>query len=147
MFQNTIERQICWGDLDSAGIVYYPRYYEWIDAAGHLFFDAIDLNMKDLGQKRQLQFSLAETGCRYLKPGRYLEKIKIVTHIADLGKKIVTLRHRIVGADDGVILAEGVEKRICVDVSNPERLRAKDIPEDIMAIFREKMGVPNENFR
>ena len=37
MFQNVIERQIGWGDLDPAGIVYYPRYYEWIDAAGHLF--------------------------------------------------------------------------------------------------------------
>jgi YbgC/YbaW family acyl-CoA thioester hydrolase len=141
MFQNVIERQIGWGDLDPAGIVYYPRYYEWIDAAGHLFFDAIALNMKDLGLKRQIQFSLAETGCRYLKPGRYLEKIRIITDIEDLGKKVVTLRHRIVGADDGVTLAEGLEKRICVDISNPERLRAKDIPEDILIILQEKKGV------
>ena len=65
--------------------------------------------MKDLGLKRQIQFSLAETGCRYLKPGRYLEKIRIITDIEDLGKKVVTLRHRIVGADDGVTLAEGLE--------------------------------------
>lgn len=140
MFQNISERQIGWGDLDPAGIVYYPRYYEWIDAAGHLFFDAITLNMKDLGQQRQIQFSLVETGCRYLKPGRYLEKIKIITDIEDLGKKVVTLRHRIVGAEDGSILAEGTEKRICVDISNPERLRAKDIPEDILTILREKKG-------
>jgi 4-hydroxybenzoyl-CoA thioesterase len=140
MFQHIIDRQIGWGDLDPAGIVYYPRYYEWIDAAGHLFFDAIGLNMKDLGLKRQLQFSLAETGCRYLKPGRYLEKIKIITDIEDLGKKVVTLRHRIVGAEDGIMLAEGTEKRICVDISNPERLRARDIPEDILTILREKKG-------
>jgi len=37
MMQNVVERKIMWGDLDSLGIVFYPRYYEWIDASGHLF--------------------------------------------------------------------------------------------------------------
>jgi len=28
MKQNIVERKIMWGDLDSLGIVFYPRYYE-----------------------------------------------------------------------------------------------------------------------
>jgi len=31
------------------GIVFYPRYYEWIDACGHLFFESIGLNIGKLG--------------------------------------------------------------------------------------------------
>jgi acyl-CoA thioesterase FadM len=37
MKQSIVERKIAWGDLDALGIVFYPRYYEWIDAAAHHF--------------------------------------------------------------------------------------------------------------
>ena len=43
MKQNVIERQIMWGDLDALGIVFYPRFYEWMDAAAHLYFAALGL--------------------------------------------------------------------------------------------------------
>jgi len=62
--KNTVHRKIMWGDLDSLGIVFYPRYYEWIDAAGHLFFDAIGLNLGSLMNERKIQFGLIETNCR-----------------------------------------------------------------------------------
>ena len=139
MFQFTRERQIGWGDLDSAGIVYYPRYYEWIDTTNHQLFDALGLNMKTLWQTRQLQFGLVETRCHYLQPGRYLDKIRIVSEIEDLGKKTVILKTRIIRIEEDVVLAEGMEKRICIDSSNPERMKAKDIPEDILAILGRKM--------
>ena len=138
MFQFTRERQIGWGDLDSAEIVYYPRYYEWIDATNHQMFDALGLNMRMLWQTRQLQFGLVETRCHYLQPGRYLDNIKIVSEIEDLGKKTVTLKSRIIRIADDVVLVEGMEKRICIDSSNPERMKAKDIPDDILAVLREK---------
>lgn len=140
MFQFVQERQIGWGDLDSAGIVYYPRYYEWIDGTNHLMFDSLGLNMKRLWQTRQLQFGLVETRCHYLQPGRYLDKIRIVTEIEELGKKTVTLKSRIIRTEDGVVLVEGMEKRICIDSSNPDRMKAKDIPDDILTILRQKKG-------
>jgi len=141
MFQYILERQIGWGDLDAAGIVYYPHYYEWIDTANHLMFDAIGLNHKILLQSRQLQFGLVESRCSYLKPGRYMDKIRVISEIEEIGKKTVTFKSRIVGAEDGSILVEGMEKRICIDASNPERMKARDIPEDILAILREKVAV------
>lgn len=56
MKQNIVERKIMWGDLDSMGIVFYPRYYEWIDACSHLFFESIDLNLVKLTEKMHLGF-------------------------------------------------------------------------------------------
>ena len=140
MYQFTRERQIGWGDLDSAGIVYYPRYYEWIDATNHLMFDAIGLNMKMLWQTRQLQFGLVETRCHYLQPGRYLDQIQVFTEIEELGRKTVTLKSRIIRTADSVVLVEGMEKRICIDATNPERMKAKDIPGDILTILQETKG-------
>jgi hypothetical protein len=48
MKQNIVKRKIMWGDLDPLGIVFYPRYYQWLDACGHLFFEAINLNIDKL---------------------------------------------------------------------------------------------------
>ena len=121
-----------WGDLDSLGIVFYPRYYEWIDASGHLFFEAIGLNLGDLWKERQILFGLVETSCNYHKPGRYHQRISITTHVDVLEDKTVTLKHIIDELPTGTLLLEGYEKRICLDVSDPDNFRAIDIPDDIL---------------
>jgi len=136
MRQHVVERKIMWGDLDSLGIVFYPRYYEWIDASGHLFFEAMGLTIGELWQTRGIIFGLVETSCRYFKPGRYYQRISIATHIDGLESKAVRLKHTITSISDGALMVEGFEKRICLDVSDPENFRAVDIPPDI----REKLA-------
>jgi YbgC/YbaW family acyl-CoA thioester hydrolase len=135
MVQSVLEREIAWGDLDALGIVFYPRYYEWIDAAGHHFFKTINLNLYELWERRSIQFGLLETSCRYLKPGRYGQKIKIKSQLEELSKKTVLLRHRIYQALQEELMAEGFEKRVCMNVADPRNFKAIDIPEDIFAIL------------
>lgn len=138
MKQKVVERKIMWGDLDPLGIVFYPRYYEWIDASGHLFFDEIlGMNLVTLWQERKILFGLVESSCRYFKPGRYYQTISIGTEISCLEEKTLTLRHRIHCTADHALLVEGMEKRICLDVSAPEQLQAIEIPPDIYAAMRD----------
>jgi len=136
MKQNIVERKIMWGDLDSLGIVFYPRYYEWIDACGHLFFEHINLNLWGLWHDRNIQFGLAETSCRYIRPGRYHQKIQILTGIDMLEKKTITLRHTVREAVNGALMVDGMEKRVCMDVSDPENFRAVSIPVDILEVLK-----------
>jgi len=137
--KNIVERKIMWGDLDALGIVFYPRYYEWIDGCGHLFFETINLSLKSLSEKRQINFGLIETGCRYFKPGRYHQTIQIVTQLDELDRKTILLRHQILLVDDGSLIVEGHEKRICMDISDPEKIKARDIPKDIYAALENAM--------
>jgi YbgC/YbaW family acyl-CoA thioester hydrolase len=140
--QKVVERKIMWGDLDPLGIVFYPRYYEWIDASGHLFFDEIlGMNLERLWQERKILFGLVESSCRYFKPGRYYQTISIGTEISSLEEKTLTLRHSIRCVADNALLVEGMEKRICLDVSAPEQLRAIEIPPDIYAVIRDAAAV------
>jgi len=136
MKENIVERKIMWGDLDSLGIVFYPRYYEWIDACGHLFFESISLNIGDLWRERKIIFGLVETSSRYFKPGRYHQEIRIITTIDALEKKTVLLKHIIRGSRNDELLVEGSEKRICLDVSDPENFQVIDIPPDIFSLLK-----------
>ena len=135
MKQHAVERTIMWGDLDSLGIVFYPRYYEWIDGSSHLFFEYLGINFSTLWQDRQILFGLVETACRYFKPGRYHQTVQIVTGIAVLEKKTIILKHLIKKIPENDLMVEGTEKRICMDASDPGNLRAVDIPDDVYAIL------------
>ncbi len=142
MKEKVVERKIMWGDLDPLGIVFYPRYYEWIDASGHLFFDEIlGMNLERLWQERKILFGLVESSCRYFQPGRYHQIIRITTVLSALEEKILTLEHLIRSAADDALMVEGLEKRICIDVSTPEQLRAIDIPSDIYTVMRDAAAV------
>lgn len=135
MKKGTVKRQLTWGDLDSLGIVFYPRYYEWIDASGHVFFQSLNLSLGRLWKDRGIIFGLLETGCRYYLPGRYSEWIEIVTYIDDLSDKTVILRHDISRVSDRALMVAGFEKRICLSVSDPLKFKAIDIPKDIHVIL------------
>jgi len=42
MLINTRIVRVQWGDCDPAGIVFYPRYFEWFDASTILLFESLD---------------------------------------------------------------------------------------------------------
>ena len=130
---HTFDRRIAWGDLDRLGIVFYPRYYEWIDAASHGFFEAAGLDQNALLAERGLIFGLVETGCRYRRPGRYHQRIRITTRLTALATRTLTLSHTIVRIEDGATMVAGHEKRICLSAEDPRAMRAVSIPEDIRA--------------
>lgn len=142
MLECITEQRIRWGDLDSLGIVFYPRYYEWIDACGHRFFDMAGVPIDDMWRKHRVIFGLVETGCKYFKAGRYHQAIRIVTTLTHLDSKRLTFQHLIQDARDGGLMVKGMEKRICMDVSDQENLKAVDIPADIFNVLS-KMKVDN----
>jgi len=137
MKQHVVKRKILWGDLDALDIVFYPRYYEWIDGCSHLFFDALQLNLGVLFRERHIVFGLVETSCRYIQSGRYFQDIAITTSIKELTPKTVTLRHHITSDSDGERMVEGMETRICLDVEGRDALRAIDIPKDIFSVLND----------
>jgi YbgC/YbaW family acyl-CoA thioester hydrolase len=140
MIESITDMRIRWGDLDSLGIVFYPRYYEWMDACGHMFFDTAGLPFERMWQEHGIVFGLVETGCRYFKAGRYHQKIRIITRLTHLDSKTLTFSHLIQDTGDGGLLVEGTEKRICMDASDPKDLKAVDIPIDVFDILKDAMA-------
>jgi 4-hydroxybenzoyl-CoA thioesterase len=132
-----VQRTITWGDLDPLGIVFYPRFSEWIDASSHLFFDSLGLNIVRIWRERNIQFGLVETTCRYHYPGRYQDLVEIETGIDELRSKTVILEHLIRRREDRTLLVRTLETRVCLDVSDPQTFEAITIPEDIRMTLKQ----------
>jgi len=135
-FKNIIRKKITWGDLDALGIVFYPKFYEWIDEASHIFFDKIGLNLGRLLKEKGIIFALIETGARYIKPGRYHDEIEIISYIKEISEKTILLDHKIRHFPDKKLLVEGYEKRICIQVLSQEsNFKAIPIPKDLKSVL------------
>jgi 4-hydroxybenzoyl-CoA thioesterase len=138
MLSNTRLIRVQWGDCDPAGIVFYPRYFEWFDACTILLFEKATglTKLRMLEKYNGAGLVLVEAGARFALASRYGDDIDIHTSITDIGRSSFAVQHRV--GKGGVPALEGFEKRVWTrrDPSDPGRLRAAPIPADVLAALR-----------
>jgi 4-hydroxybenzoyl-CoA thioesterase len=124
------------GDCDPAGIVFFPNFSRWMDAASLAFFMQCGVPpWRELVKTRGIVGTpLLEIHTRFIKAVTYGETITITTHVDEWRAKVFVQLHRVTRADE--LVCEGREVRAFVkrDPQDPERLRAIPVPEDIRAL-------------
>src|SRR5664280_2751274 len=124
------------GDCDPAGIVFYPNFQRWMDAASLSFFVqcGVPTMPRVFTSSRQGGTPLLEIATRFVTAATYAETLDIETSVREWRAKVFVQAHRITRA--GTLICEGTETRAFVrrDADNPDRLRAMPIPEDIQAL-------------
>ena len=124
------------GDCDPAGIVFFPNFSRWMDAASLSFFLQCGLPpWRELAKTRGIVGTpLLEIHTRFVTAATYGETLTIETQVAEWRAKVFKQVHRVTSGDD--LICEGSEIRAFVrrDVDNPDRLRAIPVPDDIRAM-------------
>ena len=125
------------GDCDPAGIVFFPNFSRWMDAASLSFFMQSGLPpWRELVKTRGIVGTpLLEINTRFFKTVTYGQTITIATHVDEWRDKVFVQMHRVtrtLGPTEDLI-CEGREVRAFVkrDLDDPQRLRAMPVPEDI----------------
>ena len=121
------------GDCDPAGIVFFPNFARWIDAASLSFFMQCGVPpWRELVKTTGIVGTpVLETNTKYLKTATYGETIDIHTSVEEWRGKVFIQKHEVRrGAD---LLCESREVRAFVirDPANPDRLKAIPAPEDV----------------
>ena len=128
--------EVCFGDCDPAGIVFFPNFSKWMDTASLAFFMACGVPpWRELVKTRGIIGTpQLEIHTKFLKPATYGETIEVHTSVEEWSAKTFRHRHRVLRGDD--LLCDGTEVRaFCQrDPANPDRIKAIPIPEDIKAL-------------
>jgi 4-hydroxybenzoyl-CoA thioesterase len=140
-FQSIVGRFACqvqWGDCDPAGIIFYPTYFRWMDAATWALMDGVGYSAKRM-RSEHLAMPLVSAQCDFLAPAEQGDRCEVRSRITRFGGKSFALAHEIVRAD-GTVLANGVETRVWGRfASGPGTpMRGETISEEIKALFRAK---------
>ncbi len=138
MLTNKRNVRIEWGDCDPAGIVFYPRYFALFDSSTTALFERA-LGMTKFQFMRAydiIGYPMVDTRARFLAPSRFGEDTVIETTISEIKRSSFNIAHRLL--KDGNLRVEGFETRVWTgrDPSDPDRIKSKPIPPDVVARLR-----------
>jgi 4-hydroxybenzoyl-CoA thioesterase len=130
--------EVYWGDCDPAGIIFYPTYFRWMDAATWAFMGSVGYLPKRM-RDEHLAMPLVSADCQFLAPAQQGDRCEVRSRIARFGGASFAVAHDIVRAD-GTTLAKGSEKRVWGRYANGPGtpLKGLQIPEEVKALFRAK---------
>ena len=145
MLVNTRRLTIEWGDCDPAGIVFYPRYFAMFDAStAALFQRALGMTKKAMLKHYDVVgFPMVDTRATFSVPCAFGDEVRIESTIAEFRRASFDVRHRLL-RDDDALAVEGFETRVWVGrhPDKPDGIKARPIPEDLVARFRDPPGAP-----
>ena len=124
------------GDCDPAGIVFFPNFSRWMDAASLSFFMQCGVPpWRELVKTRGIVGTpLLEINTQFIRSVTYGETLEITTHVEEWRNKVFIQVHRVTRGDE--LICKGRETRAFVkrDPHDPDRLRAIAVPDDIRAL-------------
>jgi 4-hydroxybenzoyl-CoA thioesterase len=133
MFVSLLEVHIEFGDCDPAGIVFYPNYFRYFDAAtARMLQNATGLKKADLIRKYGIAgIPMVDTGANFKKPCRFGDVVTIESRVIEFGRSSFKVEHRLL--HEGDLAVEAHEKRVWVerDPDDPEQIRPKAIPDEV----------------
>jgi 4-hydroxybenzoyl-CoA thioesterase len=137
MLTNTRQIRVQWGDCDPAGIVFYPRYFEWFDASTILLFEkATGLIKKTMLEKYQgAGIALLEARAVFKIASHYGEDLEIESTVSEFRRSSFFVQHKVTKA--GALALEGFETRLWTvrDAADADKLKSAPMPAEIRAAF------------
>ena len=130
--------QVEWGDCDPAGIIFYPTYFRWMDAATWAFMRAIGYDAKRMRAEHR-SMPLVSAECQFLAPAEQGDSCEVRSQIGRFGGKSFVVAHDILRSD-GTALAKGSETRVWGrhERGPGTQMKGETIPESLKALFRSK---------
>jgi 4-hydroxybenzoyl-CoA thioesterase len=133
MLKNRRTIHIEWGDCDPAGIVYYPRYFEFFDASTNALFERAGLPKPEMLKKYAiLGIPMVETSARFLLPSSFGASVVIESSITEWGRSSFRVQHQLFKGE--ALAAEGLEKRVWT-VRTAEGMKSQAIPREVKERF------------
>ncbi len=118
---------IAWGHCDPAGIIYYPNYFRWFDAAYHAFLKSLGLDQRVLAQRLgTMGTGLIDAGASFKAPISYGDRLVLTLTIEAWSEK--TVRVAYVGKCDDRVVMQGHELRgLFIQEGDSGKIRAAAI--------------------
>ncbi|MCX7815111.1 MAG: acyl-CoA thioesterase [Tepidimonas ignava] len=130
------EVDVLFGDCDPAGIVFFPNFCKWMDAASlHFFVQCGVPPWRELVKATGIIGTpLLEIHTHFYRPATYGERLQVHTRVQEWRDKVFIQHHQVRRGDE--LLCEGRETRaFCIrHPDDPGRIKAIPIPADIRAL-------------
>lgn len=130
--------RVRYAETDQMGVVYHANYLVWFEVGRVELMRAMGFEYKAMETEDDCHIVVAEAHCRYEKPARYDEELRVRTRVTGWRNRIVKFSYEIFRVGDDVLLATGSTTHVvCGSNGRPKALPAKY--RDVIL----HLGVPN----
>jgi 4-hydroxybenzoyl-CoA thioesterase len=115
-------QKVRFGDVDHAGIVYYPRFVHYFHVAMEEFFsEALGVDYPQVLERERFGLPTVHLEVDFRRPLRYGDAIEVAVEVEAIGRTSVTWRYRVFrpGEADAVAEARAVTAGIDMDSFRP----------------------------
>lgn len=110
------EFSVRFGEIDQAGVVYYPRFFHYFHQTFEEWFArSLGISYPDLVLKENVGFPSVRVETEFLKPLRYGDKIRVDLELLEIGRTSITVRYTLVRLSDSATSARATIKNVAID--------------------------------
>jgi len=128
--------RIEWGDCDSAGIVYFPRYFEYFDACTIALFERAGFKKQEMLETFQIAgIPVVDVKTRFMKSSTFGDDVVVESCVREWGNSSFVVQHRLM--KDDVLAVECIETRVWVarKRDHPSNFEPARVPEEVRNKF------------
>jgi YbgC/YbaW family acyl-CoA thioester hydrolase len=130
---HVFDAAVSWGDCDPAGIVFYPRFFHWMDSAFHDLLRARGFTARSLRERFGVVTPIVEVGATFRAPAIPGDPLRIEVRIERFGEKSFRVAYRFTRG--GTHLLDGFESRVWARPKEGGGLETRPIAEEFRGAF------------
>jgi acyl-CoA thioester hydrolase len=118
--------RVRYAETDQMGVVYHSNYLIWFEVGRVELMRATGFDYKTMESEDDCYIVVAEAHCRYERPARYDQVLRVRTRIAEWRNRIVKFSYEIFVDEDSTLLATGYTTHVvCGRNGRPKALPPK----------------------
>jgi 4-hydroxybenzoyl-CoA thioesterase len=123
------------GDVDPAGLVYYPVLFHYCHAAMEEFFAArCGVTYARLVSERQLGFPAVNARAEFFAPFVYGDEVEIEVWVSKVGRSSATFEYRLRRTGEGALCASATLVQAAMSL---DARRAVPVPDELRVAFEQ----------
>ena len=130
--------RVRYAETDQMGYVYYGNYYTYFEVGRVECMRARGVAYKDMEIADDSFIVVAESNCRYRRPARYDDLLRIRTRVAELRRRTLKFSYEVLREADSELLASGETLHVICDRQG----RPKALPEKYRRYFDASAAAP-----
>ncbi len=127
--------RVRYAETDQMGVVYYANFFVWFEIGRVELLRQMGLLYKQMELEDDCHIVVAEARCRYLRPARYDDVLRIRTRVAEARSRTIRFAYEILNDAGGELLASGETTHVVCD----RKGRPKSLPAKYRKLFAARL--------
>ena len=120
------EYLVAWGECDAAGIVYFPKFFNFMDLTFQALMHKGGYSHRGLQDDLNVRLPIIDTGAKFSSPISFEEKLVVEADVVHWGTKSFRIQYK--GTREGMPVFEGHEVRVWAAIAQDGSITTAAIP-------------------